>query len=255
MPQPRKSSSSGSGRSGSGRSGSSGRSSSARSSSSGARSRASSRGTAARKNGTGAAASRKGAAASRKSTAARGSAKRAADRTPASAKSDPAGVEQGLEALLQALTARASESLNLVLLTRDRMQEAFDDAVHRGHMTQQTANSLTTDLVRRTRREAKDIIADIEQLVGRGRTGLEEAGRRVRTAPTTDRALREMDRARRVVGVGPTFPILGYDDLTAAQISHRLDDLTPAQLRKVRDYERRHGNRKSVLAAVERKLA
>ena len=34
----------------------------------------------------------------------------------------------------------------------------------------------------------------------------------------------------------------------------RLDGLTPAELRRVRDYERRHGNRKSVPAAVERKL-
>jgi hypothetical protein len=50
------------------------------------------------------------------------------------------------------------------------------------------------------------------------------------------------------------FPILGYDDLTAAQITVRLGDLTPAELRKVRDYERRHDARKSVLAAVERKL-
>ena len=62
-----------------------------------------------------------------------------------------------------------------------------------------------------------------------------------------------IDRARRRVGVG-SFPILGYDDLTAQQITHRLTDLTPAQLRKVRDYERRHRDRKSVLNAVARKL-
>jgi hypothetical protein len=30
--------------------------------------------------------------------------------------------------------------------------------------------------------------------------------------------------------------------------------LTPPQLRKVRDYERRHGNRKSVLGAIEKLL-
>ena len=41
----------------------------------------------------------------------------------------------------------------------------------------------------------------------------------------------------------PSFPILGYDDLTAAQVQARLDDLSPAQLRKVRDYERRNANR------------
>ena len=57
-----------------------------------------------------------------------------------------------------------------------------------------------------------------------------------------------------MAGVGPPFPILGYDDLTAAQVTGRLGDLAPAELRKVRDYERRNANRKSVLAAIEQKL-
>jgi hypothetical protein len=54
--------------------------------------------------------------------------------------------------------------------------------------------------------------------------------------------------------VGPSFPILGYDDLTAGQVEQRLEGLKPAALRKVRDYERRHANRKTVLDAVERAL-
>jgi hypothetical protein len=58
-----------------------------------------------------------------------------------------------------------------------------------------------------------------------------------------------------VARVGPSFPILGYDDLTASQVQSRLDALTPAELRKIRDYERRNANRKSVLEAVEAKLA
>jgi hypothetical protein len=66
--------------------------------------------------------------------------------------------------------------------------------------------------------------------------------------------MREVDRARRAAGIGSAFPITGYDDLAAAEIISRLDDLTPAELRKVRDYERRHGNRKTVLAAADRKL-
>jgi hypothetical protein len=73
-------------------------------------------------------------------------------------------------------------------------------------------------------------------------------------AGSAERVLREVDRARRVAGVGPSFPILGYDDLTAAQVNERLDDLDAPELRKVRDYEKRNANRKSVLAAIERKL-
>ena len=53
----------------------------------------------------------------------------------------------------------------------------------------------------------------------------------------------------------PNVPVVGYDDLTAAQVTARLDDLSPPELRKVRDYERRNANRKSVLSAVERKLS
>jgi hypothetical protein len=37
-------------------------------------------------------------------------------------------------------------------------------------------------------------------------------------------------------------------------VTERLADLSPAELRVVRDYEKRNANRKSVLAAVERKL-
>jgi hypothetical protein len=55
--------------------------------------------------------------------------------------------------------------------------------------------------------------------------------------------------------VGPSFPILGYDDLTAAQVNARLKGLSPTELRRVRDYERRHANRKSVLEAIERALS
>jgi len=42
--------------------------------------------------------------------------------------------------------------------------------------------------------------------------------------------------------------------LRGRQVVEALGDLTPAQLRKVRDYERRHDNRKSVLTAIEKKL-
>jgi hypothetical protein len=58
----------------------------------------------------------------------------------------------------------------------------------------------------------------------------------------------------RAVGFGPSSPISRYDDLTASEVQSRLEELTPPQLRKVRDYERRHANRKTVLRAIEAKL-
>jgi ElaB/YqjD/DUF883 family membrane-anchored ribosome-binding protein len=155
-----------------------------------------------------------------------------------------------------------------VVLTRDRIQEAMDDAVQRGRMTRDDAEQLVQDLIRRGRKQADEVRADIEQLLGRGggATALAGASKNVRKratgaakaagrTPVADRARREVDRARRAAGVGPTFPIPGYEDLTAGQVTASLNDLTPAELRKVRDYERRNANRKSVLNAVEKKLA
>jgi polyhydroxyalkanoate synthesis regulator phasin len=128
--------------------------------------------------------------------------------------------------------------LDAVVLTRERLQEVLDDAVERGRMTRDDAGDLLGELFRRGRRQTDDLIEDLEGLV----------------AVPAERVIREVDRARRATGLGPSFPILGYDDLTAAQVTERLGDLTPAEARVVRDYEKRNANRKSVLAAVERKL-
>ncbi|TML29355.1 MAG: hypothetical protein E6G30_04355 [Actinobacteria bacterium] len=139
-----------------------------------------------------------------------------------------------------------------VVVTRDRLQESLDDAVRRGRMTRSDANELLVEILRRGRKQTEDVLADIEQLLGRSRGQLDTARRAV-TGKATDRALREVDRVRRATGTG-SFPISNYDDLTAAQVTERLSDLTPAQLRKVRDYERRNANRKSVLGAIEKAL-
>jgi hypothetical protein len=69
-----------------------------------------------------------------------------------------------------------------------------------------------------------------------------------------DRIVRGAERARRTVGTGSSLPISGYGDLTAGQVQSQIKGLTPSELRKVREYERRHANRKSVLRAVEKAL-
>jgi hypothetical protein len=134
---------------------------------------------------------------------------------------------------------RLLNPLDAVLLTRERLQEAVDDAVERGRMTRSDATELVTAILTLGRRTTEDVLGDIDQLLG----------------GPAERVRREVDRARRATGLGPAFPISGFDDLTAAQVQSRLDDLTPAELRKVRDYERRNANRKTVLAAIEMKLA
>jgi len=163
--------------------------------------------------------------------------------------------------LRQALTERLVEPLNLVMLTRERIEETVEEAVTRGSMTRDAAQDLISGLVERGRRQTTDVLSDLEQLLGRSR-GTDVAARArkqvgeatARARGAGDQVIAQADRARRVAGVGPSFPIMGYDELTVSQVGSRLATLTPAELRKVRDYERRNANRKSVLSSIESKL-
>ncbi|MGN6872478.1 MAG: hypothetical protein ACTHMY_29160 [Solirubrobacteraceae bacterium] len=161
----------------------------------------------------------------------------------------------GLSGLTEQLVNRIIKPLGLVVLTRERIQEVLDDAAERGRVTRSDANDLVAELVNRGRQQTDQLVSDTERLLGRGRQQLGAATSRARRSESLDLLLRSADRARRTVGTGQSFPIVGYDELTAAQVQGRLDGLSPAELRKVRDYERRHANRKSVLAAIDRQLS
>jgi polyhydroxyalkanoate synthesis regulator phasin len=167
--------------------------------------------------------------------------------------SDSAKPGDGLASVAEQLANRIFKPLDLVLLTRDRIQDVLDEAAERGRVTRSDAEELATELIRRGRQQTEDLLAEIDRLFGLGRDQFESATRRARRVEPVDRLVRTADRARRSV-VGPTFPIAGYDELTAGQVVERLDGLTPPELRKVRDYERRHANRKSVLDAIEKAL-
>jgi hypothetical protein len=180
--------------------------------------------------------------AARKPTAKRATTSRAS--TPrAAATSEPASREDAVRANLTALRDTLRKG---VVLTAEGVKATLDDAVKRGRITRKDATELSHSLLSAGRSQAEGFRSDLEQLLGHGRD---------RAALSSDRVLQEVDRARRRVGVGPSFPITLYDELNASQIVSRLKDLTPAQLRKVRDYEKRHDNRKSVLSAIEKQLA
>jgi hypothetical protein len=143
-----------------------------------------------------------------------------------------------------------------LMLPSDRLRETLDDAVRRGRITRADSEELIDRLMAAGRQQTEDAMSRMESILGGGSRGGSGSskGRGVRRPPGTDRVLREVDRARRAAGLGSSFPIASYDDLTAAQISERLDDLSASDLRKVRDYEKRNANRKSVLGAIERRL-
>jgi hypothetical protein len=186
--------------------------------------------------------------AAKKTAAKPAAAKRAAPAKPAAAKraapaKAPASAEEAVRANLTALRDTLRKG---VVLTADGVKATLDDAVKRGRITRKDATELSQSLLSAGRSQADGFRADLEQLLGRGRD---------RAALSSDRVLQEVDRARRRVGVGPSFPITLYDELNASQVTTRLKDLTPAQLRKVRDHEKRNDNRKSVLRAIEKQLA
>jgi hypothetical protein len=120
--------------------------------------------------------------------------------------------------------ARLVDPLGLLVLTRERVLEAFDDAVRRGRMTRSDAQELATALINLSRQSTDEVLSEL--------------------------GLRGERRSAAARGV----PIADYDELTAVQIIARLGDLTPEELRRVREHEERNANRKTVLQAVDRQL-
>ena len=81
-----------------------------------------------------------------------------------------------------------------------------------------------------------------------------------RDLPTVDRAsgrtipgkaAKPPARAAKVSKAAATLPIEGYDGLTVAQVTARLSGLSLAELKAVRNYERRHKNRLGVLQKID----
>jgi polyhydroxyalkanoate synthesis regulator phasin len=164
------------------------------------------------------------------------------------------GVTDGLSSLAEQLINRIIKPLGLVVLTRERIQETLDEAADRGRLTRSDANELGVQLIQRGRQQTEELLADIERLLERGRQHLDGGTRNSRLGEPLDRLARGANLARRKVAGEGAFPILDYDDLTAGQVQERLGSLTPPDLRRVRDYERRHANRKSVLATIDKLL-
>lgn len=159
----------------------------------------------------------------------------------------------GLSGLTEQLASRILKPLGLIVLSKERIAETLHEAALDGRLTRSDAEQLVSELVQRGRQQTEELLSDLDRTLGSGRPALGGATRRARKA-APDRLVRGADRARRTIGVGPTFPILGYDDLTVAQVQSRLPHLSDPELRAVRDYERRHGNRKSLLGAIEKAL-
>src|SRR4051794_1100608 len=80
----------------------------------------------------------------------------------------------------QALTSNLIRPLELVMLSRQRIEEALDEVVKRGRMTRDDATQLGQALYTVGRQQTDDVMKDLEQLLGRGRTRLESRSGRAR---------------------------------------------------------------------------
>ena len=149
-----------------------------------------------------------------------------------------------------------------ITISRERLQEVVDDAVRRGRMTRGDAEEMVGRLVTRGRDQAEDLLSQLERVLAQVREAPGRAKQQVgdravrarkRAVKAVDKPLAGADRVRRATRV-PGFPITAYDQLTIRQIDRRMQELSRAELRRVRDYERRNRGRKSLLRSLDRKL-
>ncbi|MBA3359711.1 MAG: hypothetical protein H0U20_09685, partial [Thermoleophilaceae bacterium] len=197
--------------------------------------------------------------------------------------------------LREAISQRVIAPLDLVMLTRERIEDAVNDAVSRGRVTADDAQDLVSGLLDRGRKQTNDVLSDLEQLMGRGKGEIEgrtgaarkrgtDAARKAASSRQSegDLSAKNVAELREAISQRVIAPldlvmltreriedavndavsrgrvtaddaqdlVSGLLDRGRKQTNDVLSDLSPAELRKVRDYERRHANRKTVLSAI-----
>jgi hypothetical protein len=160
-----------------------------------------------------------------------------------SSRSKADGVAKNVGAVREIVMKSVLAPVNAVLITRKHLEEVIEDAVKRGRMTRDDAQQMMQTLLQRSARQTDDFLSDLERLLGRGRP--------LEPRPSGQSSGKKKQRPRRP---SSSLPIASYDELSAAAVQEHLEGLTPAELRRLRDYERRNANRKTVLDAIERKL-
>jgi hypothetical protein len=106
--------------------------------------------------------------------------------------------------------------------------------------------------VRTSQQAARQGLQATEQVARQGLRVAEEA------TEQTDKVLRQTEKATREaeleVAVFSALKTANYDELTVAEISERLDDLSIEELKKVREYEKHNKNRETLIEQIDRKI-
>lgn len=117
--------------------------------------------------------------------------------------------------------------------------------------------------MRAFQRATQEGLEATEQVARQGLRVTEEAtkqGLRVAedTAEQTDKVLRQTEKATREAelrtAVFSALETTDYDALTVEEVSRKIDGLPAEQLRKVREFEKNHKNRETLIAQIDRKI-
>jgi hypothetical protein len=143
--------------------------------------------------------------------------------------------------------------------TRDSFGTVVDHAVGLQERNVRFAQGLVEDSIRELRQQAESNRALTQELVDRAERQRDALQTLVEESVDAymDLAYAPLSYYRqglRLVESGVGFPIAGYDELNVAEISERLDGLTAAQVREVREYEKRNKNRDTLIEQLDRKL-
>ena len=83
-------------------------------------------------------------------------------------------------------------------------------------------------------------------------------GAGVKAAERTDKVLRQTEKATHEAELRTAvFSALGttdYDGLSVEEVSRRIDGLPAEQLKKVREFEKDHKNRETLITQIDRKI-
>ena len=103
-----------------------------------------------------------------------------------------------------------------------------------------------------TEQVARQGLRASEQATRQGLRAAEEAtGRTEEVLRQTEKATREAELRTAVMGALGTA---NYEELSVAEVSRRIEGLPTEQLRKVREFEKKHKNRETLIEQIDRKI-
>jgi hypothetical protein len=146
--------------------------------------------------------------------------------------------------------------------TRDSFGTVLDHAVGLQERNVRFAQGLVDDSIKELRSQAESNRALTQELVDRAerqrdafQTLLEESvDAYVDLLYTPFAYYRRGLRVAETEVIGSGFPIPNYDELNVEEVKGMLDGLTAAQIREVREYEKRNKNRETMIEQFDREL-